>query len=139
MNGPPELRQQSRRPYGMSDECMDALLAYAEKAADATETEKDERLKKVLKEERDQAYLSLLEERLEGEIASIDRWLDEWLEAHEVLLEQREETQDSDCPLAMATSQLPELSIPSPIGKKPHVEPPPRTVAKVERSVYRKG
>ena len=101
MNGPPELqggrtRQQSWRPYGMSDKCMDALLAYAEKAADATETEKDERLKKVLEEEREQAYLSLLEERLEGEIASIDRWLDEWLEAHEVLLEQREEEQGSD-------------------------------------------
>ena len=77
MNGPPELqgrctRQQLQRPYGMSDECMDALLAYAEKAADATETEKDERLKKVLQEEREQAYLSLLDERLEGEIASID-------------------------------------------------------------------
>ena len=57
-----------------------------------------------------------------------------------MLLEQREEEQGSDCPLAMATSQLPELSIPSPIGKKPHeVEPPPRTVAEVERSVYRKG
>ena len=70
---------------------MDALLAYAEKAADATETEKDERLKKVLEEEREQAYLSLLEERLEGEIASIDGWLDEWLEAPEVLLDQREE------------------------------------------------
>ena len=47
----------------MSDECMDALLEYAEKAADAAETEKDERLKKVLKEEREQAHLSLLEER----------------------------------------------------------------------------
>ena len=57
-----------------------------------------------------------------------------------MLLEQREETQESDCPLAMATFQLPELSIPSPIGKKPHeVEPPPCTVAEVERSVYRKG
>ena len=57
-----------------------------------------------------------------------------------MLLEQREEEQGLDCPLALATSQLPELSIPSPIGKKPHeVEPPPRTEAEVERSVYRKG
>ena len=36
--------------------------------------------------------------------------------------------------------QQPELSIPSPIGRKPsEVEPPPHTVAGIERYVYRKG
>ena len=56
---------------------------------------------------------SLLEERLEK-----DREWSEELERRGALLEQREEEQDSDCPLAMAVGQLPELSIPSLIGRK---------------------
>ena len=52
----------------------------------------------------------------------------------------REEELDSDCPLAMAAEQNPELSIPSPIGKQPsEVESPPLSVAGVQRSVCRKG
>ena len=62
------------------------------------------------------------------------------LERYGALLEQREEEQDSDCPLVMTVEQQPELSIPSPIGRRPsEVESPPHTVAEVERSVYRKG
>ena len=49
-----------------------------------------------------------------------------------MLLEQREEEHDSYCPLAMAVEQQPELSITSPIGRKPsEVESPPHTVAGV--------
>ena len=40
----------------------------------------------------------------------------------------------------MAVEQQPELSIPSPIGRKPsEVKSPLHTLAGVERSVYRKG
>ena len=40
----------------------------------------------------------------------------------------------------MAAEHQSELSIPSPIGKKPgEVEFPPNSVAGVERSIYRKG
>ena len=43
-------------------------------------------------------------------------------------------------PLAMAVKQQPELSIPSPIRRKPsEVKLPPHTVAGVEQSIYRKG
>ena len=82
-----------------------------------------------------QAHDSLLEEHLEKKR--------EWLKERErrgAFLEQCEEEQDSDCPLSMAVEQQPELSIMSPIGRKPSkVEPPPHTVAGVERSVYWKG
>ena len=86
-------------------------------------------------ERRQAKYERLLpKQRLQEEIEGVDRWLEESGE----LPEQREEEQGSACPLAMAASQNPELSIPSPIGQKPSdVEPPPRTVAGVERSVYR--
>ena len=55
-------------------------------------------------------------------------------------MKQREEEQGPGCPLAMVAEHQSELSIPSPIGKKPNeVESPPHSVAGVERSVYRKG
>ena len=64
----------------------------------------------------------------------------EWLEEDGPALEQREEAQDPDCPLAMAAEQDPEIGTPAPIGKQPsEVESPPLSVAGVERSVYRKG
>ncbi|CAM9312748.1 unnamed protein product [Ascophyllum nodosum] len=85
--------------------------------------------------EIERAHDSRLEEHLEKE----REWLEE-LGRRGVLLEQREEDQDLDCPLAMAVGQQPELSILSPVRKKPsEVEPPPHTVARVERSVCRKG
>ena len=48
---------------------------------------------------------------------------------------------DSDCFLALAVEQQPEIiNIPSLVGRKPsEVESPPQTVAGVERSVYRKS
>ena len=94
-----------------------------------------ERIEKEVTEESPQEHERLLlKQRLQEEEQGVDRWLEEWGE----LPEQREEEQDSDCPLAMAAKQNPELSVPSPIGQKPsNVEPPPRTVAGVERSVYR--
>ena len=85
--------------------------------------------------EIERAHDSLLEERLEKE----REWPDE-LERRGALLEQREEEQDSDCPFAMAIEQQFELTILSPIGRKPsEVESAPHTVAGAERSVYRKG
>ena len=55
-------------------------------------------------------------------------------------MKQREEGQGPDCPLAMAAEHQSELSIPSPLEKKPNeVEFPPHSVAGVERSVDRKG
>ena len=66
-------------------------------------------------------------------------WLEE-LERRRALLEQREEEQDSYCPITMVVEQQPERRIPSPIGRKPSkVESPPHTLAGVERSDYRKG
>ena len=66
----------------------------------------------------------LLEERFEEE----HKWLGEITELFEEdgpPLERREEELDSDCPLAMAAEQNPELSIPSPIGRQPsEVESP---------------
>ena len=85
--------------------------------------------------EVERAHDSLLEECLEK-----DREWPEELERRGALLEQREDNQDSDCPLAMAVEQQPKLGIPSPIGRKPSkVESSPHSVAGVERSVYRKG
>ena len=83
--------------------------------------------------EIERAHDSLLEERPEKE----REWLEE-LEERGALLEQHTEEQDSDCPLAMAVEQQPELRIPSPIGRKPsELESPPHTQAGVERYVYR--
>ena len=85
--------------------------------------------------EIERAHDSLLEECLEKK----REWLKE-LQRRGVLLEQHEEEQDSDNPLAMAVEQQLELSIPSPIGRKPSkVESPTHTGARVEQSVYRKG
>ena len=55
-------------------------------------------------------------------------------------VKQREEEQSPDFPLAMAANHQSELSIPSPIDKKPNgVESPPHSVAEVELPVYRKS
>ena len=89
----------------MSSSCADALLAYAMRAVEAKRTMEEEAAK------IERAHDSLLIECLEKE----REWLEE-LERHGALLEQREEEQDSDCPLAMAAEQQPELSTPSPIG-----------------------
>ena len=64
--------------------------------------------------EIERVHVSLLEVHLEKEC----EWPEE-LERRDALLEQREKKQDSDCPLAMAVEQQPELSIPSPIGRIP--------------------
>ena len=120
-------RSQSRG-LTMSASCADALLAYAMKTVEAKRTVEEEAA------EIERARDSLLEERMEKE----REWLEE-LERRGTLLEQREEEQDSGCLLAMAVEQQPELSISSPIGRKPsEVESPPHTVAGVEWSVYRK-
>ena len=64
----------------------------------------------------------------------------EWFEEDWPPLKRREEELGSDCPLAMAAEQNPELSIPFPIGKQPSkVDSPPLFVAGVEWRVYRKG
>ena len=90
-------------------------------------------------EETERVHDLLLEERLEEE----RKWLDElqdWFEGHALRAKQREEEQGPDCPLAMAAEYQSELSIPSPIGKKPNeAKSPPHSVARVERSVYRKS
>ena len=55
-------------------------------------------------------------------------------------MKQREEDQGPDCPLAMAAKHQSQLSIPSPIGKKPNeAESPPHSAAGIKWSVYRKG
>ena len=109
----------------MSESCTDALLAYAK--AEATEAEETERVQDLL-----------LEERLEEE----REWLNElqdWFGGRGLGVKQRKEEQGPDCPLAMVVEYQSELSIPSPIGKKPNeVESPPHSVVGVERSVYRK-
>ena len=127
---PPELqsgrtRSQSRG-WTLSESCTDALLAYAKtEAKEAEETE--------------QAHDLLLEERLEEE----REWLDELqglFEGRGLRVKQREEEQGSDCSLAMAAEPQSELSIPSPIGKKPNeVESSPHSFTRVKRSGYRKG
>ena len=100
------------RGLDMSSSCADALLASAMRTKRTVE-EKAAKIKRALN--------SLLVERLEKE----REWLEE-LERHGALLEQREEEQGSDCPLAMAAEQQPELSIPSPIGMThSEVESPP--------------
>ena len=109
--------------------CADALLAYAIRTVEAKRTIEEEA------EEIERAHDSLLEERLEREGEGLKE-----LERRDALLKQREEEQDSDCPLAMGVEQQPEVSISSPIGRKPsEVESPPHTVAGVERYVYQKG
>ena len=110
----------------MSMDTADALLAQAQRTV-----EEDTAIERV--------HGLVLEERLEEE----HKWLGEiteWFEEDGLPLDRREEELDSDCPLAMAAKQNPELSIPSPIGKQPsEVESPPLSVAGVEWSVYRKG
>ena len=129
-------RTRSQSPgLTMSASCADALPAYAMRTVEAKRTMEAKRAVEWEAAEIEQAHDSLPGERLEKE----REWLEE-LERRGALLEQREEKQDSDCPLVMAVEQQPELSIPSPIGRKhPEVESPPHTVAGVERSVYRKG
>ena len=78
----------------MSASCADDLLAYAMRIVEAKRTVEEE----VAEIER--AHDSLLEELLEKD----REWLEE-LERYGALLEQREEEQDSDCPLAMAVEQ----------------------------------
>ena len=118
-------RSQSRQ-YQMSKDTADALVAHAERTV-----EEDTAIERV--------HSLLLEEHLEEE----HKWLGEiteWFEEDGPPLERREEELDSDCPLAMAAEQNPELSVPSPVGKQPsEVESPLLSVAGVERSVYRKG
>ena len=118
-------RSQSRQ-YQISKDTAYALVAHAQSTV-----EEDTAIERV--------HSLLLEERLEEE----HEWLGQITEGFEEdgpPLERREEELDSDCPLAMAAEQNPELSIPSPIGKQPsEVESPPLSVAGVERSVYRKG
>ena len=117
-------RSQSRG-LTMSASCADALLAYAMRTSETKRTVEEEAA------EIERAHDSLLEERLEKE----REWLDE-LKRHGALLKQREEEQDSDCPLAIVVEQQPELSITSSIGRKlSEVESPPHTVAGAERSV----
>ena len=95
-------RSQSRQ-YQMSKDTADALVAHAQRTV-----EEDTAIERV--------HSLLLEERLEED----HKWLSEtteWFEEDGPPLEWREEGLDSDCPLAMAAEQNPELSIPSPIGK----------------------
>ena len=119
------MRSQSRG-WTLSESCTDALLAYA--STEVKEAEETERVHDLL-----------LEERLEEERERQDE-LQDWFEGHGLRVKQREEEQGPDCPLAMATEHQSELSIPSPIGKKPNkVESSPHFVAGVERSVCRNG
>ena len=95
-----------RRAYAVPVEAIpnehgtaDALLAHAERTV-----EEDTAIERV--------HGLLLEERLEEE----HKWLGEITELSEEdgpPLERREEELDSDCPLAMAAEQNPDLSIPS--------------------------
>ena len=91
-------RSQSRG-LTMSASYADALLTHVMRSVEVKRTVKEEAAK------IEQAHDSLLEERLEKE----REWPEE-LERRDALLEQREEEQDSDCPLAMAVEQQPELS-----------------------------
>ena len=107
----------------------DLLLAYTMRTVEAKRTEEEEAA------EIERAHNPLLKEHLEKE----PEWL-EVLERHGALLEQREEEQDSDCSLAIAVEQQPELCIPSQVGRKPSEgESPPHIVAGVDPSIYRKG
>ena len=118
-------RSQSRG-WTLSESCTDALLAYAR--TEAKEAEETERVHDLL-----------LGGRLEEECEWLDE-LQDWFEGRGLRVKQREEEQGLDCPLAMAAKHQSELCIPSSIGKKPNeVEPPPHSVAIVERTVYRKG
>ena len=119
------MRSQSRG-WILSESCTDALLAYAR--TEAKEAEETERVHELL---------------LEGRLEKEREWLEElqdWFEGRGLRVKQREEEQGPDRPLATAAEHQSELSIPSPIGKKPNEgESPPHSVAGVERSVYRKG
>ena len=69
-------------------------------------------------------------------------WLDElqdWFKERGLRVKQCEKKQGPDCPLSMTAEHQSDLSIPSPIGKKPNEgESPPHSVAGADRSVYRK-
>ena len=114
------------RQYPISTDTADALLVHAQRTV-----QDDTAIERV--------HGLLLEERLEEE----HKWLGEimeWFEEDGPPLKRREEELDSDCPLAMAAEQNPELSTPSPIGKQSsEVESSLLSVAGVERSVCRKG
>ena len=113
----------------MSASYADVLLAKAMRTVEAKRTVEEEAA------EVERAHNSLLKERLEKEC----EWLEE-LGRRGALLEQREEEQDSDCPLAMAIEKQPELSISSSTGRKlSEVESHSHTVAGVERYACPKG
>ena len=120
--GQPDTRA-PRRAHAVP---VDALLAHAQRTVE--EDTATERVHDLL---------------LEGLLEKEHNWLGErikWFEKDGQPLERLEEELDTDCPLAMAAEQNPELSIPSPIGKQPSKEEsPPLSVAEVDRSVYQKG
>ena len=103
-----ERTRSQSRDLTMSASYADTLLAYAVRTVETKRTMEEEAA------EIEQTHDSLLEERLEKERECLKN-----IERRGVLLEQREDEQDSHCPLAVAVEQKPELSIPSPIGKKP--------------------
>ena len=126
-------RSQSRG-LAISASYANTLLVYAMRTVEAKRTAEAKKTVKDKAAEIERSHNSLLEKHLKKE----HEWLEE-LERRGALLEQREEEQDLDCPIA-AVEQQPELSIPLPIGRKPsEVESLPHTVAGVERSVYRKS
>ena len=97
-------RSQSRQPQ-MSADTADVLLTHDRRTEEEnTATERVHDL--------------LLEGRLEEEHEGHGKMM-EWLEEDGPALERREEAQDPDCPLAMAAEQVPEISTPAPIGKRP--------------------
>ena len=90
--------------------------------------------------EEEAAEIERANDSLLGEPLGKERECLEELERRGALLGQREEEQDSNYSFAVAVEQQPELSIRSPIWRKPReVESLPHTVAGIERSVYRKG
>ena len=80
----------------MNASCVNALLAYVMRTVETKRTVEEGAA------EFKQAHDSLLEERLEKE----PEWLEE-LERRGALMKQREEEQNSDCPLKMAIEQQP--------------------------------
>ena len=93
------------RGWTLSESSTDTLLSYAK--TDVKEAEETERIHDLL-----------LEEPLEEECEWLDE-LQDWFEGRGLRVKQREEEQGPDSPLAMAAEHHSELSIPSPIGKKP--------------------
>ena len=89
----------------MSESRTDALRAYPR--TEAKEAEEIERVHDLL-----------LEERLEEEREWLDK-LQDWFQGRGQRVKQRKEEQGPDCSLAMAAEHQSELSIPSPVGKKP--------------------